>query len=133
MVGIFPICNDAYLIEPPPPLLLPPGKFTVALVQWENYWLGSLSDGFIYDGAENRNFTNAFEFCGTGTAYFCDPATFSQDSPDWSVTITLTSADGTPALGDASVPEPASALMCLGGLATVFLVRRRSRRAAPLT
>ena len=128
-------CNDAYLLEPPaltPPEYLPPGKFTIALVQWDNYWNGSLSDGFMYDGAANRNFTNAYGYCGTGTAYFCDPSSNTQDSPDWSLTITLTSAAGTPALGDASVPEPASAMMCLGGLATVFLARRRSRRAPPL-
>ncbi len=126
------LCNDAYLLEPPavtPPLFLPPGTFTIALVQWDNYWNGSLSDGFIYDGAANQNFTNAYGFCGTGTAYFCDPFTMAQDNSDWSLTVTLTSAAGTPALGDASVPEPASALMCLGGLVVALVLRRRPRRS----
>ena len=53
----------------------------------------------------------------------------AQDNSDWSLTVTLTSAAGTPALGDASVPEPASALMCLGGLVVALVLRRRPRRS----
>jgi len=135
------ICNDAYLLEPPkltPPEYLSPGSYTIALVQWDNYWNGSLSDGFIHDGFDNRNFTNApfgtlpdgtpYGLCGTGTVYFCDPVTMTADSSYWSLTVTLTSADGVPALGEADMlPEPGSAPLAAAGLAAAVWLRRRRR------
>lgn len=124
------LCNDAYLQEPPPTppnQVLPPGSYFVALTQWDNTSDGTLSDPFNQQG--NPNFTNAFNQCGSGTVYFCDPFTGQGDGPQWAVSFSFTNPSGSAlaAVTPLDTPEPASAALCLCGVGSVLAWRRRTR------
>jgi hypothetical protein len=125
-------CNDAEVSEPPSGTI-PAGTYFIALTQWENSMLGDLSDGFFYVDLDNDpNFT-AGNGC-SGSGYFCDPGTLNYDNSNWALTIQLSVpgdavAQGSASEGVGTVPEPASGLLVLGGLAAACWMRSRKRRA----
>ena len=110
-------CGDDFFQE-----TLNTGSYVLALSVYDNAANGlELSNGFTEDG--QGNFTCSL--FGTGTGAFCDP--FTQDNGSWAVDIlgANTAADVTGA-----VPEPGTLEAVLGGLGTIYFLRRRRQRRA---
>lgn len=103
---------------------LPAGSYQASLTQFDNIPLGfSLSDGFLYDGAGNENFTAGFgcsqgSFCGV--ADIDDPRTNA-----WELHV-LNVAQANVVEPPASVPEPTSllGLLAMGVLGAGSRLRR---------
>lgn len=108
-------CDDPYLQES-----LAAGAYTLALVEWDNTAIDTLSDGFKQDG--NPGFTCA-EFGTDGN--FCDVTTAVGTRRSGDYALTISAAD----LVAAATPEPASfALFCSASL--IALLRRGTRKSA---
>jgi hypothetical protein len=100
---------------------LPAGSYQASLTQFDNISLGfSLSDGFLYDGAGNENFTAAFG-CSQGS--FCGVANIDDPRTNvWELHV-LNVAQANVVELPTSVPEPASLL----GLLAVSVLGAGSR------
>lgn len=99
-------------------LTLAPGAYAVSVMQFANFSLGSLADGFTYDGA--GNFTPLLTlFCEAEA--FCDSWGLSRTN-QWAFDI-LGADEAVEVLPP--VPLPAAAPLLLGGLAGLTAIRRR--------
>lgn len=104
---------------------LPAGSYQASLTQFDNIPLGfSLSDGFLYDGADYENFTAAFG-CSQGS--FCGvESTDDSRTNAWEFHF-LNVAQANVAEPPTSVPEPASllGLLTIGVLGSGDRLRRK--------
>ena len=91
------------------------GSYKLALTQYDNFAMGDLAAGFERAGA--GNFTPDLSPSCTA-ASFCD-WTGAARTGHWVLAIT----------GVSAVPEPASLLLMLGGVAALAGMRRRQTRA----
>ncbi len=109
------LCEDAYAS-----VFLPAGDYIVAITQYPNSPLGTLSDGFLYDGVANQDFNNGF---GNGLL----PPLFYQGNGNFALDITVADPSG--------APEPNSAWLAAGAMALAGLssLRKRPESARRLT
>ncbi|WP_425039542.1 DVUA0089 family protein [Primorskyibacter sp. S187A] len=94
------------------------GNYTVAVMQYDNFALGDLSDGFTYDGPGNETFTDTF---GCGNGIFCDVGGFDRTNA-WAFDILNVDE----VVVTAPVPLPAGLPLLLAGLGGLAMLRRRS-------
>jgi hypothetical protein len=119
-VDLSGVYYDTYL-----QLTLGPGNYTVAVMEFDNFAIGpNLSDGFQRTGQGNFTASDSFSAgCGSATA-FCDVSGSAYRFRDnhWAFDI-LNVANASQVN---NVPEPATVLMALSGLALVGALRRRT-------
>lgn len=103
---------------------LPAGSYQASLTQFNNIPLGfSLSDGFLYDGAGNENFTAAFG-CSQGS--FCGAASIDDPRTNaWELHV-LNVTQANVVEPPTSVPEPTSllGLIAMGVLGAGSMLKR---------
>jgi len=92
---------------------LGPGSYTLILSEFPNVPIGGLSDGYLFAG----DATITGDVCGVSGGMFLqsDQAPCVQRDADYAVNLTSTSA----------VPEPATWLLVLPGVAGLALAGRR--------